>query len=375
MRRSKQNRLYWLIWMMTTKSGNIPHLTHVESISRLRAQATKGYAFLDCAEETVRKSGATPGLWPYMNSIKDWINDLVGKPADNEFIWEDEDFLSQKCVFATKSSPFSPLVISPDWLYVANQMWKKTPWKFLVFRRKLHEKGYVPWFFPGDLCDPVHQLNMKMLGADRYGLQIMLPNTTQEASHFGISSTIGPLLFLFPQSELRSWGEPIPWDDRGTDFLVPGPSSGDSKRQNLMDAVQVASGRYPACRTRVNPGNLDFNSYRELVKNSKIVVTTNHMQSWYQSRISSGRTPKRVATLRTWQALAAGSLLWSQSCSVLHELGFVPSKHYLELPEDPIEISANMRAIVEGRIDTRRIAEQGRTLFHSLCNAEKMNGN
>lgn len=173
------------------------------------------------------------------------------------------------------------------------------------------------------------------------GRTVFLQSTSLEARTFGYSRPAAPVFWTWPDERLQAHRNARKtWESRA-DVWVCQSASVEPLRKNANESIRLvlANTQY----LERESGNLEFPDYIELLGSSKILMTTNFVQSFFEKGTQAYRRTlaRSTTTGRVWEAFASGCLLICNSTAVLHELGFRPNVHYLELSQVLSQYSPN----------------------------------
>ena len=160
----------------------------------------------------------------------------------------------------------------------------------------------------------------------------MLQDSVSSHRKFGTVRPTGPHFWTWPRSHVNAWRSNKPWKKREQLALVPSRGGGTYRRE--VEPRAVAKLHAAGYEIVMTGKSLDWDSYIDLNKRSKIVVTTCQLQSEYLKGPRSYRAmlPVHMITGRVWEAFASGNLLVTDATDELAEHGFAAGEHYWPLP-------------------------------------------
>ena len=253
------------------------------------------------------------------------------------------------------------LVISYDWLF-SGRRWRGLFQEIRQLAREARERNLPVWVMLADVYDQGSIIPASILVSLCGGAIILQPNTAAEGERFGLVFPSGPHIWTMPPKNLKQFESETPWIERERVILLP--SGGEIRRSVFMDKV---ASRMSSLGWKIESTNKTFawNQYVNVVKNSKILVTTCWLQE--QFLVGSKKTRNRMSvntvTHRVWEGFAAACAVVTNSNAVLDELGFIAGVHYVELWTDH-ELSGDF--LLPADFELEKIAHAGHKHFTIL---------
>lgn len=164
------------------------------------------------------------------------------------------------------------------------------------------------------------------------GSQILLQDAIDSHTRFGTIRPTGPHFWTWPPSHLSTWSSNKPWLSREKLALI-GSGGGGEYREWVARMIEPRLQSF-GYQTRRTNNSLTWNSYIELHRRTRLVITTCKMQPEYLigPRYYQERIPDWTVTGRVWEAFASGNLLITDANPILQNLGFLAGHHYLAIP-------------------------------------------
>lgn len=203
------------------------------------------------------------------------------------------------------------------------------------------------------------------------GISIFLQSTSDEARCFGYPNPVDKVFWTWPRARSKRFQPAVSWDQRQNTIILPS-DTGDQRRQQLRTEIlsQIPpNGKW----TTLIDGRRSREEYIEILRTSKICVTTN----WVQSQFKSGpwkyakRVPEAHTTGRVWEAFAAGVALVTQRTGVLDALGFEPNVHYFHLA-NATEFFPQILSLQD--VTIQNVARNGHDHFENLLRNSQSSG-
>lgn len=235
-------------------------------------------------------------------------------------------------------------------------------WVALYMRRR---KIKVYCLMP-DTYYPDGAIFASILAGLSRGATIFLQSSKREAMNYGYRRAIAPVFWTWPESRLGAYSaHRKPWEDRSESWICPSNSS-EPLRRSAVERVRklFETSQY----LEKTSGNLLFEKYLQVLGETKIVMTTNYLQSFFVKgpRAYKARLARTTTTGRVWEAFASGCALVCNPTEVLEELGFVAGVHYVDFE---LLTGMNGTSSLPSDLDFQRMARAGSEHFESVVRA------
>lgn len=352
-----RDRLFPLVW-----PGIAVTLGAVASFSREVTPATcnPGGAVLLCGSDDGFATGRVAGQdLTRLTSL--WLEETLG--------FQKVQSLTPLEYWQSTSSP-DITVVSYDWLVQNIETPVKSAFRLAKHLRKVGSPAFV--ILPDGFWLRLTAFG-SLIVALSGGSQIVLQDAVSSHKKFGTVRPTGPHFWTWPRSHVNAWHSNKPWGEREQLALVPSRGGGTYRHEVTPRIVAKLQG---AGYETVSTGKgLDWDSYIDLNKRSRIVVTTCQLQSEYLigPRSYRAKLPTHLITGRVWEAFASGNLLVTDISDELAALGFAAGEHYWPLPNGgpaewdswrlPAEFSADEIA-ANGRLRFLEITESAARPSH-----------
>ena len=255
-------------------------------------------------------------------------------------------------------------LVTYDWLLENKQRPIRNAFRLAWQLRRLHSPAFV--MLPDGFWLQITALG-SLIVALAGGSQVLLQDSQDAHRKFGTVRPTGPHFWTWPPSHVDAWKSRIPWREREKLALIPGTGGGPYREWVALQIErELTAAAYRTTRTRFH---LSWDSYVELNRKSRIVVTTCKMQPDYLRgpRYYRKLIPHLTVTGRVWEAFASGNLLITDENPILEQLGFKAGRHYLPLP------SPSETAWADWELPTDRIlatiANKGNQQFLACVNS------
>jgi len=197
------------------------------------------------------------------------------------------------------------------------------------------------------------------------GAIILQSNTSKEALNFGLVFPVGPVLWTLNSYNYNDFYTKVDWLKRERVAIFA--KSGDGIRVDIYNNYSkfLVEQEY---LVKYTEHQLSWVAYQELVKNSRITITTSSLQNVVKkiNRKISGMLPNFVATHRIWEGFCSGCVVITNKNSILDSLGFKPKQHYIDLDE---MLDCNFKLPSDREL--YQISSAGNKLFMSLIAPNK----
>lgn len=197
------------------------------------------------------------------------------------------------------------------------------------------------------------------------GSKIVLQNSWEEAEGYGLRKVESPLFWTFPPERIVDWSVGTDWTERENIFVVASWKGSPARQRALEPFVSRLSAEQRAFKFTEH--HLSWSDYVAASAGAKYVVTTCVLHDPFVigPRYYRKKLPQGAISARVWEAFAAGALLISDGAEFLINLGFIPGKHFLVLPNS---CDGEWLPDEEGQ---KRIASAGNLHFKQLIEREQ----
>lgn len=253
-------------------------------------------------------------------------------------------------------------VISPEWIRDQRLHLKLF---FPVFKLsiKLRKLGKPVWVFIGDIYKIEYLIPASIIVYLCGGSIPLMSISVSEAKKFGIPLPSGPHIIQLNPKNIHLFKSNIAWGKRNKVVLF---GSGSEKREDIYSKFHNNLEKL-GWETIIARRQYDWHEYRELVKNSQVLICASTLVEGAAKRLRYKFLQKNLAkyaiTHRIWEGFCGGLLVITNGTPVLTELGFVEDIHYINIQKF-IDMKGNLPPSPE----MSKIASAGRNLFEELVN-------
>jgi len=258
----------------------------------------------------------------FADGLKEWVDRKV-KP---------ESVVSVESLREiSKMTKPSILIISYDWM---KKGFLGSGFSFRIFKVAYVAKknNHKIWIMTCDSFDQRFVIPSTFLVAFCGGCTVMMANTKIEAEKFGLIHPSDPQLWSYSLLTISKFSEAKEFSEREKIAVVA--FSGESRRILMMeDMIKVLHSR--GWQVKITAHSLDWFHYINLIKSSRITVTTCWLQRVHVngSKKNRQRLPETSLTGRVLEGFASRSAVFTTPSSTLDFLGFEDGIHYVAIPE------------------------------------------
>lgn len=257
-------------------------------------------------------------------------------------------------------SDWDLIVISPEWIKERSFHLK---FFFPTFNlaRKLRKSKTPVWVMIGDIYKIEYLIVASIIVYFCGGSIPLMSITVSEAKKFGIPLASGPHMILLNPNTENLFLSHIVWEKRDRRIIF----GGGSERREGIYAEFHSNLEKIGWEAIIARRQYDWDEYRELIKNSQILICSSTLVESAAIRLRFKFLQKNLAkyaiTHRIWEGFCAGLLVITDATPVLTELGFMEDIHFIN-----IQKFIDMKGTLPPSPEMSKIASTGRTLFEKL---------
>lgn len=248
-------------------------------------------------------------------------------------VWIREQIPGAKIVYRSsleeeESEKQTVLVVANyDWLAQLRNPVRRVLQELWIARKK----GYVFLAAPVDLWGPKLNLLGSILVGLTDGHTLVASNVRSEAIRFRLPKPWGPVLWTWPSEEVEKWAQAPSWGQKDRVALIA--MSGDPRRTAHFSGLadRLFSLGFDVIETQQK---LEWDEYVWLVKKSRLIFTTCEIQEIFfiGPKYFRNLIPDGHITMRVWEGFATKATVFTNEISSLRQMGFLPGKHYVRIP-------------------------------------------
>jgi hypothetical protein len=283
----------------------------------------------------------------FPNSIKDWLESKLG-------------IENVKLSRSISNLDCEVVVISPEWIR-DQRFHLKYFFSTFNFARKLRKFKTPVWVMIGDIYKIEYLITASIIVYLCGGSIPLMSITVPEAKKFGIPFPSGPHIILLNPKTEHLFRSHIVWEKRDKVIIF---GSGSERRQRIYAEFHKNLEKI-GWETIIARRQYDWDEYRELIKNSQILICSSTLVESAAIRLRFKFLQKNLAeyaiTHRIWEGFCGGLLVITDATPVLTEFGFIEDIHFIN-----IQKFIDMKGKLPPSPEMSKIASAGRDLFENL---------